>query len=547
MASRWPGLLPLSFLLGCGVAEVGGLESNGPWAPIFPEDGGVLVVDASPPPRDAGVRDRGVRDATFPDAEAPDAEPPPPPPEDILEALRTIPRLRITEIEPAPIPGTRAFQLRFTQPENHDEARGPVFRQRMVLIHRSMDAPTVLHQTGYGMFGDQNQFAGWDLEPTVALEANQLTVEHRFFGESIVSATPPRWEYLTVEQSARDAHAIVEAFRAIYQGPWIGTGISKGGMTTIFHHHYFPNDLAGIVPYVAPISFGPADPRYPTFLAQVGPADGGCRARVQDLSLETVERRAELAEYFADTDPRASGYTLSELEAMIAVNAEGILWFFWQYYAGVDACQQLPPRGGPVEILAAFSLFDPNAYTTQQLYDPELTPYYYQVARELGYPSLDFNQHLAAALSEVDFSELPPVPADPRPWGPEPSFDPATMVEVDQRLRTTADHLRGIYGEWDPWTGGKFTVAPGRDVRLHVAAAQNHGASIWQLPTQEQDEIFQTLFRWVGRSNLVAPDYAGLRQRLAQSPGHRRAVELVLLQERRALLGRTHHSAVGTP
>jgi hypothetical protein len=60
---------------------------------------------------------------------------------------------------------------------------------------------------GYGAYGNR---AG---ELTRLLGANQIIVEHRFFGKSVPS--PVNWADLTVRQSADDLHAVVMALRAI--------------------------------------------------------------------------------------------------------------------------------------------------------------------------------------------------------------------------------------------------------------------------------------------------------------------------------------------
>lgn len=540
MAPRRLALLLASSLFGCVEAEVQGLGQAGPWAPIFgPSDGGPLEEDDLgrfiP---DSAVRDRGVRDRGVPEVGVPDAEPPPP--LDILEALRRVRGLQVQEVQ-ANLPGTRAFLLRFRQPEDQADPVGLFFDQRLVLIHRSEFAPMVLHTTGYGLFGDPLQFTSDELEPTVALGANQLTVEHRFFGESISAA--PNWQYLTVAQSAADSHRIVTSLNAIYRGPWIGSGISKGGMTAIFHHHYYPQDLSGIVPYVAPISFG-QDPRYAAFLAQIGPSDGACRERVVDLERETIERRAELAEYHLLTDPRASNYSEGALEILSFYSAIGWRWLYWQYLASPEFCAQIPPRGLSIEDLASVFPFSPEAYFDRGLYDPELNPYYYQVARELGGPAVNFLLDLDAAIDGIDFSVLPSPVKTPNPWGPEPPFDPTTMRDVDQRLRTRAERVLAVYGEWDPWTGGRITLSPNNDTLNLVAPTLTHFAEIVFLTPADQDLALRTLDRWVGRSNLVARDYSATKLRMAASPGHHRIAERIQGWERRALtlrLGATLH------
>ena len=57
--------------------------------------------------------------------------------------------------------------------------------------------------------------------------ANQISIEHRFFGES--RPEPADWSKCMIEQMAADQHAIIAALRTVYDGACLTTGGSKGG------------------------------------------------------------------------------------------------------------------------------------------------------------------------------------------------------------------------------------------------------------------------------------------------------------------------------
>jgi len=506
-------------------------------APSSPEDAGA-TRDATSMPDAISQRDAGrteVDAASPPDAAAPDAAAPDAAaePRDLRLRLLDITGLDVEEID-APIAGTRAFLLKLRQPEDHAAPEGKSFKQRLVLVHRGDDAPNVIHTTGYDLFGDPRQWAEYMTEPTEALEANQITVEHRFFGESI--AADADWTKLDVEQSAGDSHQIVERLRAIYPGPWVGTGVSKGGMTTIFHYRFFPADLAAIVPYVAPISFdtssGNPDPRYLDWVAQIGPADGVCRARVLDMEVELIERRSEVAAYLLMADPRVMGLRSDVLEVALTGGAFGFHWVFWQYYGSPTACGLLPARGGPIADLAAWFPFEPSSLVEPRHFDPGGSPYEYQVENELGAQAIDYTI-LSTVTASIDYSVLPDIPADPNPWGDAPSYDPAAMQAVDAFLRTQARHVLGIYGAWDPWSGGRITVDESRGNAVHVVAEHGHDAQLSQLPPEEQAQALALLRGWFGHRLRDASDDAQAAQRMFQRrDGQRRIIELVLERER---------------
>lgn len=295
-------------------------------------------------------------------------------------------------------------------------------------------------------------------------------------------------------------------------------------MTAIFHHRFFPDDLDAIVPYVAPISFGAQDQRYLTWLAQIGPPDGACRNRVKEMEVELIERRVEVAQHFIATDPLAVPFRPEVLEALVTFPAFGFHWGFWQAWGSPQACAALPLQGGPVEALAAWFPFNPS-YAFGFGFDPEVSPYGYQVANELGSQAID-QSHLQGPAAQVDYSVLPQVPPELPPWGRDPTFDPNPMMEVDTFLRNEAHHVLGIYGAWDPWSGGIITVDEANDSTVVVVPEVGHGAQIALLPEDQQNQLLDRLSTWIGRSSLVAPTWTEARARMAaHQPDHQLLVQ----------------------
>ncbi|MFW5878531.1 MAG: hypothetical protein ACOCVR_01825, partial [Myxococcota bacterium] len=114
-------------------------------------------------------------------------------PPDVLDGLLLVPGLNVQEV-PSDVQGTRAFLLELEQPEFHTGPSEQTFTQRMLLLHRHLDAPMVMNLIGYGFgaFGREPEDLTFYLtEPAHLLGANQLLVEHRFFGESIPES--PNW------------------------------------------------------------------------------------------------------------------------------------------------------------------------------------------------------------------------------------------------------------------------------------------------------------------------------------------------------------------
>ena len=128
-----------------------------------------------------------------------------------------------------------AWLLWVEQPLDHDDPGKGNFRQRVWLSHRSDGAPVVMVNEGY--MAPRN----YTSELAGILEANQVIVEHRYFGQSVPDSID--WNHLTIEQSARDHHRIVEMLKPFYDGKWVNSGISKGGQAAMIHRAFFPDDV----------------------------------------------------------------------------------------------------------------------------------------------------------------------------------------------------------------------------------------------------------------------------------------------------------------
>ena len=418
---------------------------------------------------------------------------------ELVEFLESVDGLDYEEL-PTAYPGYRAFQLGLEQPLDHTGAVSGSFRQRAVLHHLERAAPMVLYTSGYSLFSED-----YLAELAEGLGANQLSTEQRFFGESIPDGfTDEAWEHVTIAQAAADHHAFVEALRPFYDGSWIGTGHSKGGMTSIYHRRFYPEDLAATVAYVAPISFAPSDPRYQPFLDSIG--EDTCREHIrleQRLILERLDDviplvEAELAEH--EVTYELAGGLRNALEDSV----EGFEWNFWQGQ-GIQACGQLRDLS-ELRALDDASFWEwmrdtrtsYGAYDTLER-DPDFDAYNYQAARELGYQSTA-TDHLEGVLMSPGL-----------PWavpeGTDPMHDPAPMADIQQWVLDEATRVIFLYGEYDPWTGGAFDTPDSEDV-LHVTVpAAHHGAMVRDLPDADQARVLDAIESWIGQRPAITPSW----------------------------------------
>ena len=199
----------------------------------------------------------------------------------------------ITEIKPLESKEfAEKYVTYFTQPLDHDRPELGSFRQRVIVSHVGFDRPTVIVTEGYG--ASYALYPRYREELSKMFNTNMIFVEYRYFLES--TPEPRDWQYLTAESSADDLHAIREAFKTIYPGKWIATGISKGGQTAMLYRTFYPNDVDITVPYVGPLCYGVEDGRHEPFLRQVGTAEE--RKKIEDFQLEVLKRKATLLPKF---------------------------------------------------------------------------------------------------------------------------------------------------------------------------------------------------------------------------------------------------------
>ena len=70
---------------------------------------------------------------------------------DIVDRLKAVPGLTVVGELPTAVPGYRFFALTFRQPADHQRPWLGSFEQRLRLMYRGTDRPTLLHTGGYGV------------------------------------------------------------------------------------------------------------------------------------------------------------------------------------------------------------------------------------------------------------------------------------------------------------------------------------------------------------------------------------------------------------
>ena len=383
------------------------------------------------------------------------------------------------------------------------------FAQRLTLLHRDTDAPLVLVTAGYFINASDPGLA----EPAALLLANQLSIEHRFFVPS--RPEPADWATLTITQAASDHHRVAQAFKAIYEGAFVATGVSKGGMASVYFRRFFPDDVDATIAYVAPQSYGDADPRYLDFVAKLG--SEACRDALHEAQRELLLRRPAMTMYMQAE--AQDGFTYEDhlgIDRALETAVLELPFTFWQY-GNASHCAEIPTVAATDQEWWDFiNTFNAPAYWSD--YQIELyEPYFFQAATQLGYPAYD-ETHVADLLLHPGVDVAATYVLPPK----MPTLDPAVMPDIADWLASEGQRMMFVYGQNDPYTAAAFELGDATDSFRFTVPLGNHGAEILQLPASDRETALAALQAWTGvkPQPLVLPHAPRLRLAPPGPPPH---------------------------
>ena len=425
---------------------------------------------------------------------------------DIKDQLLAIPGISLIEEKPVSTPGYRYFVLNITQPVDHRRPRGATFQQRISVLHKDVSRPTVLFTSGYGLNTNPSRS-----EPTRIIDGNQVSMEYRFFTPS--RPQPADWSDLTIWQAATDEHRIYQALKPIYSKNWLATGGSKGGMTATYYQRFYPKDMNGTVPYVAPNDvINVEDSAYDRFFATVGPKD--CRERAQALQREALVRRAALRPKFHDYLV-ANALTVKQIGSEDKAFEGAVLDFdftFWQYY-GVTYCDQLPAAATITDqdLFDLIDTYNPWSEYSDQGIEPYI-PYYYQAGTQLGWPDIKF-PWIERKLQRYPYQP----PRAVVPSSIKMRFQPFAMLDIDTWVRHHARNTLYVYGQNDPWGSERFRVDRGAK-NSYVLTVPNgtHGSNVAGLNPADRDLATAKILEWGGVASPAVQSKAAKAAPLAE-------------------------------
>lgn len=373
----------------------------------------------------------------------------------------------------------------FTQPLDHRHPEKGSFRQRVIVSHVGFDRPTVIVTEGYG--------AAYALRPqyreeiSKLLNANMIFVEYRYFLES--TPEPKDWQYLTAENSADDLHAITTAFKNIYPGKWIATGISKGGQTTLLYRTFYPDDVDISVPYVAPLCYGVEDGRHEPFLHKVSTPEN--RKKIEDFQLEALKRKATLLPRFEKYCTEKKYSFRAPIEEIYDYSVLEYSFALWQWGTPISSIPATTASDDEI-FSHLLSISEPGYFTA----DSPNASFFVQAARELGYYGYDvatFKDYLSIQSSKGYLHRLM-LPEELK----DMPFDKTLSKKITKFLKKQDPKMIFIYGQNDPWTAAGVTwLKNKKNIHVFIQPNGSHLARINTLPEGEKKEVIELIKKWL--------------------------------------------------
>jgi len=404
------------------------------------------------------------------------------PPKTIELKLKSIPGVvDVNFMQPDSI-YKQAFEIWFEQPIDHNDENSPKFRQKVLLGHVDFEQPVVVEIQGYNVWTDK---AG---ELSKLLNANQLTIEHRFFAQSRPETIP--WDKLTIKQAATDQHKIIQKLKKhLYKDvKWVSTGISKGGQTTIYHRHFYPEDVDVSVPYVAPLNLAREDSRIYKFLETVGTDEQ--REKIYQFQKLCFKNKSELVEKLKSL-AKIKEYTWK-------LGAERIMdYYILEYSFAFWQWGNVPIENIPDENASPKELFEHLIHVTGiDFFEDkgviESQPFFGAALTEIGiygYQTAPFKEYFdSEEILTFDFTA---------PEGTKPKYNKDAMQDVNNWLQENGNNFIYIYGGMDTW--GATAVNPGNNTNAlkMVLSDGHHGTRIRHFGEKDKEKIYQTLEKWL--------------------------------------------------
>lgn len=402
--------------------------------------------------------------------------------QEIERALFELPDVIFKEVET--LEGFKqSFLLEVKQPIDHSDSKSDFFYQKVWLSVKDVKAFNVMITEGYYAHNNYN------FELTSLLNANQIIVEHRYFGNSRPNSK--NYDYLNLTQATADLHKIRTLLDEFLKNKWISTGVSKGGSTTIAYRYFYPDDVTVSVPYVAPINNAYEDERIYAFFDTVGTDE--CRKKIRAFQTEMLKKKKKVLPLIEiKTNESGAQFKYLGLEAAFEYAVMEYPFSFWQWGA---SCDDIPAKKVPIEekvnYLLSISGLDFFGDASIEYFEP----HYYQSANEMGYYGYETSE-FKKFITALPTDRNPMATFVPNQENIE--FNGATLSEINSWLQEDANQMLYIYGAKDTWSA--TGVPPNSQVDSHwfiIKGAHHGNARIWNMSENQKSRFIEALEKYL--------------------------------------------------
>lgn len=438
-------------------------------------------------------------------------------------------------------PDTRTYAIYYHQPLNHNQSGSAQFPLRaLITVYKDADptkAVNHIYASGYSIttsYLDRPDSAFHADETDCATEiaaryhGNFIQIEHRYFQFSAPAACWTNLDDLRAEEAAADFHNLFDALKKVLKGKYVMSGVSKGGITTLLQHKFYPNDMDIFVPYSAPFFDTDRDLEMQKYWYNNGwsPYFRNIYMTIRKNGIDNKETifpcylkmrggaatQAKLDSvywlYLASVagfgfEDHAYSDTASIRKCMYRndsiAKAKGVKPYSDTVYAfmfdkdvfdltnfpdWIDTLRkypdkkQAPQRSMYGERIRPFGVSEKDWWSVDTI---EGAAYNYQAKRELGYFDYRFDMILEDPASGQAFNDYwtQHVTCLHDLWLPFYSsltFSPALYNQTMAATQNATKPIVLLYGEDDSWTGAavKDKYINGSNVRKFILPAQNH-------------------------------------------------------------------------
>lgn len=400
---------------------------------------------------------------------------------ELEKQLFEMPDVIFTKIE-TPEGYEAAYKLMIKQPLDHSNKEAGHFYQKVYFSHKDYDKPTAIITNGYNKNGNNIT------EVARLTEANQLNVEHRYFGESMPENMD--YQYLNFEQVTGDLHRIRTLFNQMYAGKWIASGISKGGTTTIFYKYFYPEDVDVSIPYVAPLNYEYEEKRIYDFLDNVGSKE--CREAIYGLQKDLLKNSDEIIPllkwYVKGRDLKFSYLSLEQAFEFAVLE---LPFSFWQY--GQD-CAKVPAGENTqtqVEYLLKIVGLDFFSDRDMEAYGS----HYYQSATQMGYYGYE-TEDFKGLLKYLPYEPHPHAAFVPNKM--DVKWDGTLTNKAAKWIKENGNNMLYINGALDTWSATAVPPSNSVNSKWFFMEGKHHAnARIKNMTEEERNTFENALEKWL--------------------------------------------------